>query len=184
MSEQEKQKLIKDIENYIPSTETENHHKIQTLKFLNESNNNFCRSNLKGHITSSAWLIDKDKTKALLTHHRKLNKWFQPGGHADGNPDILQAAIKEAKEESGFKNVFPVINSIFDIDVHIIPETTTKGEPAHFHYDIRYLLWTSEDKFTVSKESINLKWIDIDEIENFVKFEAIHRMIIKWKKWI
>lgn len=177
----QKQLLINNLQNYTPHTNTELEHKNNILKFLNEKDNNFDRSNLEGHITGSAFLLNKDKTKILLHHHRKLDKWLQFGGHADGSPNILSVAIREAQEESGIQNITPVKESIFDVDVHIIPEKTTKGEPKHFHYDIRYLLWTPSEKFNISSESIDLKWIHINEIEDFINTEAFMRMINKWK---
>ena len=176
-----KQTLIRSIESYIPDTETEQKHRKSVLMFLRENNNNFERSNLKGHITGSAWLLNKEKTKVLLNYHRKFNKWMQFGGHADGDTDILAVAIKEAQEESGLTNIYPVFSTIFDVDVHAIPANLTKTEPAHYHYDVRYLLWTPEREYTISKESIDLKWVNINEIRSFVKAESLTRMIDKWE---
>jgi len=179
---QGKQKLISDLEAHISLDNLEKKHKEDILQFLRESENNFDRSNLKGHITGSSWLLNKDKTKVLLNHHRKLNRWMNFGGHADGETDILAVAIKETQEESGFTDVFPVQEAIFDVDVHTIPDKATKGEPEHLHYDIRYLLWTPEEDFSVTHESINLKWVDIDEAAKILKADSLVRMIEKWRK--
>src|SRR5437773_8684321 len=98
----------------------------------------FERSLQIGHITGSAWIVDRDRTHALLTRHRKLNKWLQLGGHADGDPDILRVALREAREESNLDAIRPVSEAIFDVDIHLIPERA--GEPEHLHYDVRFLL--------------------------------------------
>jgi len=180
--EKGKQELIKNLESYASFNDLEAKHRNHILKFLHENDNNFERSNLYGHITGSSWLLNKDKTKTLLNHHRKLNMWMNFGGHADGATDILSVAIKEAQEESGLKNIFPVQDSIFDVDVHAIPSNATKGEPEHLHYDIRYILWTSEKDYSVSKESINLKWVDLDEALEILKSDSLVRMIEKWKR--
>jgi 8-oxo-dGTP pyrophosphatase MutT (NUDIX family) len=182
--EQGKRRLIKEIQQYIPINETEQKHKNHLLSFLQESENNFDRSNLAGHITGSAWLLNNDKSMVLLTHHRKLNRWLPLGGHADGETDILAVAIKEAQEESGLTKVIPVQKLIFDIDVHVIPTNATKGEPEHYHYDICYLLWTAQDAFVVSKESLDLKWVAIDEIVDFATSESLLRMAGKWRKML
>lgn len=132
-----------------------------------------------GHITGSAWLVDKSGTRVLLTHHRKLDKWIQLGGHADGDPDIRRAALREAREESGLKDVELVNAEIFDVDVHDIPERP--GEPAHVHYDIRYAARTAgSEEYTVSDESHDLAWIDIRKIGEFTQEETMLRMASKW----
>ena len=61
----------------------------------------FLRRRLDGHFTASAWLVSADGRRALLTHHRKLDRWLQPGGHADGDRDLARAALREAEEEIG-----------------------------------------------------------------------------------
>ena len=90
------------------------------------------------HVTGSAWVVDRDRTHALLTHHRKLDKWLQLGGHADGDSDILRVALREAREESSLEAIRAVSEEIFDVDIHTIP--ARGGELEHFHYDVRFLL--------------------------------------------
>src|SRR5579871_3475936 len=107
---------------YAPLYVAECAYKNTILDFLDQYPNAFERSLEVGHITASAWLVNKDNTKALLTHHRKLNMWVQLGGHCDGNTDALAVAIREAQEESGIMNIKPVTGAIFDIDVHLISE--------------------------------------------------------------
>lgn len=118
----------------------------------------FKRSHESGHITGSAWLINPAGDKALLTLHHKLKRWMQTGGHADGEDDILKAALREAEEESGITGITPVNTEIFDIDIHLIPANPAKEEPPHYHYDIRYLLQAPHEEFVISAESDALAW--------------------------
>lgn len=137
------------------------------------------RSLQVGHLTGSAWLVDASDTATLLTHHRKLGIWLQLGGHADGDPDLLRVALREAEEESGLEMIEPVSPEIFDLDVHRIPER--KGEPEHFHYDVRFALRHSgSGTFQVSEESHDLAWAPIAEIERYTVEESILRMKGKW----
>lgn len=179
--EQDKQRLIEEIDQYVPMDGTELGHKQNLLAFLRESDNNFERSNLQGHVTGSAWLLNSTRSRVLLMHHRKLTMWMQLGGHADGDSDILAVALREAQEESGLKDIFPIQTSIFDIDVHMIPANATKGEPQHYHYDIRYLLWTPDEQYVMNGESIDLRWVGIDEVNGYVHSESIMRMVKKWR---
>ena len=118
---------------------TEEIAKRQTLRFIESHPNSLERSCLPGHLTGSAWLVAPDRRSTVLIHHKKLNRWLQPGGHADSNGNLFQVALDEASEETGLDlSIFiPVTNLIFDIDVHKIPKRG--AEPAHTHYDIRYI---------------------------------------------
>lgn len=148
-------------------------------KFISENENCFHRTLKEGHVTGSAWLVDKTGKKVLLTHHRKLNRWLQMGGHADGESDILLVALREAEEESGLENVEPLSSEIFDIDIHSIPERGSEGE--HFHYDIRFALEnTGNEPYKVSEESHDLKWLQISKVSEFTQEESILRMVRKW----
>jgi len=140
--------------------------------------NCFDRSLRIGHITGSAWIVDRGRTHALLTHHRKLNKWLQLGGHADGDPDILRVALREAREESNLDAIRPVSEDIFDVDIHVIP--ARGAEPEHLHYDVRFLLEADRGApLTVSEESRSLAWAPIDEIGRLNPEESMARMVAK-----
>lgn len=139
----------------------------------------FERSLLQGHITGSAWLVDQNATHVLLTHHRKLDLWVQLGGHADGNPDIFEVALQEAREESGIEHIQPVTRDVFDIDIHRIP--ARPNEPEHFHYDVRFAFQTGDtDDFMVSDESHALEWIEITALQEKTAEESMLRMARKW----
>lgn len=155
----------------------------EIINFICNNENCFDRELNIGHITGSAWLLNKQGNKALLMHHAKLDKWLQPGGHADGNSDIISVAIKEAQEESGISSIELIYKNIFDIDIHLIPKNSK--EEAHYHYDIRFLLQvTSEEELKQNSESKELKWFSFEEISTFTKEESILRMNKKIKKFL
>lgn len=138
----------------------------------------FERSLLVGHITGSAWLLDADMARVLLTHHRKLDIWVQLGGHADGEADISKVAMREAKEESGLANIELLSHEIFDIDIHAIPARGT--EPGHYHYDCRFLLRAvGVQDYVVSDESHDLAWIRLDKVSDYTAEASIMRMLDK-----
>lgn len=130
----------------------------QIFAFLKSTEECFQRSHIAGHITGSAWLLNPSRDKVLLTLHRKLKRWMQPGGHADGDTDTLQVATREAEEESGIQGIIPISKEIYDVDVHLIPARPAAGEPAHWHYDIRYLLQAPHENYKISDESDDLAW--------------------------
>ncbi len=147
--------------------------------FVKEHSNCFERSLQKGHITSSAWLLDSTGQKVLLTHHKKLGKWLQLGGHADGETDVLKVAIKEAQEESGIREICPLDEGIFDLDIHTIPARS--GEPEHKHYDVRFLLRAKKEDYQISQESHNLAWLTLAELEKMELDDSVRKMVRKWR---
>ena len=154
---------------------------VKMLSFIINESNVFSKKNLSAHFTGSAWVVSPDKCKTLLTHHKKLNKWLQLGGHADGNKNLLKVAVQEAKEESGLKNFKILSEKIFDVDIHKIPQFGS--EPSHLHYDVRFLLQANPEKesIIISHESHSLAWVPIDEIFNLNPDISIKRMVIKTK---
>ena len=151
------------------------------LDFLRQDGPHCCRSNTTGHITASAFLLNRYGSHFLVMHHRKLNQWFQPGGHLEPNESPLEGAIREAMEESGISEISPVVTDIYDLDVHYIPENS--HESAHFHYDIRFLLQTFRDDFQSNDESNELRWINChdDTYTGIHLAPSITRMITKFK---
>ena len=143
------------------------------LDLLN-SKNCFQRTHLPGHITGSSWIVNPSKTKTLLVHHGKLNRWMQPGGHADGDENVLRVALREAEEETGV-TLLKAIDTIFDIDVHTIP--SRKDFPEHLHFDMRFLVTADEsEKVIVSEESHDVRWIGLDDLKKFTTDRSVTRM--------
>jgi 8-oxo-dGTP pyrophosphatase MutT (NUDIX family) len=136
------------------------------------------KSNPRRHITASAWIVNPARTRVLLTHHAKLDKWVQLGGHTDEGEDWTAAALREAREESGLDNLRLVEPGLFDLDVHTIP---ARGEaPAHDHYDLRFLVEADDAvPLIVSEESRALAWVDLTELARYTGEESQHRMARK-----
>jgi len=131
-----------------------------------------------GHLTGSAWIVDHEQKRTLLTHHRKLNKWLQLGGHADGELDLLSVALREAREESGLSRLRVVDHAVFDVDRHLIP--ARKTEPDHWHYDIRFMIEADPaEPFVVSDESHDLAWIEIASMAEYNAEQSMLRMARK-----
>lgn len=133
-------------------------------KFLILLNHPNCvlRDHLPGHITASAWIVDHSKRCVLLTHHAKLNRWLQPGGHADGDEDTTAVAAREVWEETGLK-LKPSLE-IFDIDIHTIPARPDMVQ--HDHYDVRYLFDADSNRpLRKNHESHELRWVPLAELE-------------------
>ncbi len=157
-------------------------------KLLSDFERCFHRDCLPGHITSSAWIISRESGAALLTHHRKLGRWLQLGGHVDGETDVLASARREAEEESGLRNfrTLPLVGvgEILDVDVHDIP--ARGNEPSHQHHDIRFLLDVSDRQpiQTQQAESKEVRWFGADEIELLFDEESLLRMARKAIVWL
>lgn len=171
--------LLQLLQSYHPVAPEEQLFKKQIMEFVNQHENCFERSLEIGHITASAWVLDKYHKYALLLHHAKLDRWFQLGGHCDGDSDVLAVAIKEAQEESGIHGIELVSKQIFDIDIHLIPES--KKEKAHYHYDIRFLLHVvSDEKLVQNHESKELRWISKEVYDLPTDNSSVVRMFNKW----
>jgi 8-oxo-dGTP pyrophosphatase MutT (NUDIX family) len=133
-----------------------------------------------GHLTGSAWVVDPTTAKVLLLHHAKLNRWLQPGGHADGEYDLAAVALREAREESGLSSLALVSADIFDIDIHPIPQRGP--EPAHEHFDVRFMIIASSDELpTISDESHAVEWFSIDTLTGFISDNSVLRMARRWR---
>ncbi|MDA3951183.1 MAG: NUDIX hydrolase [Spirochaeta sp.] len=135
------------------------------------------RDHMPGHLTASAWVLSPDRTEVLLLHHRKLGKWLQPGGHADGDEDLVAVARRELEEETGL-NVDDVARSIFDLDIHDIP--AFGDVPGHQHFDARFLMIAgSRDAPQRNDESHAVRWHHLTRIEELTEEESIRRMVAK-----
>ena len=150
----------------------------ETISFVEAHPDCLLRSCLPGHLTGSAWILSPDRRKTLLTHHGKLGKWLQLGGHADGDPDLLAVALREAREESGLSRIRAVDERLFDVDRHWIPGRGS--EPGHWHHDLRFMLEADPvEPLTVSGESRALAWVDVASVPSLNPEESMARMVRK-----
>lgn len=177
----DKSKLKFLLENYRTPFEEEQSF-VRDFISLTEDKLAFSRERKEGHFTASSWVVNKRRTHTLLTLHTKLNRWLQMGGHADGNENLLEVAMDEAREESGLSSLRIVDQSIFDIDKHIIPASPTVIQ--HFHYDVRFLIEAEIDEpLSISAESKDLAWVSFDSVPDLVRFNpSILRMLEKTSK--
>ena len=170
--------LLSMLASYSTKDERENRMLSDTEKFVKSNPECFERSLLEGHVTASGWIVSEDRNSVLLMHHRKLDRWFQPGGHCDGDPDVAGVARKEVEEETGLLDFHLVQNGIFDVDIHLIPANTK--DAAHYHYDVRFLFEANpENVLVINAESKDVKWIPIQEVKNLNDSESIMRMVRK-----
>ncbi len=148
----------------------------QFLAFLDAHPNAYERSNV-GHITSSAWILNAQKTHVLLTHHKKFNAWIQLGGHNDGDLDCKAVAAREAFEESGIAGLEFLDPGIFYIDIHQIPA------PCSYHYDVGFLMQApAGSNYLVSDESHDLAWVPLEKISEYTQEPSVLRMHEKFLK--
>jgi 8-oxo-dGTP pyrophosphatase MutT (NUDIX family) len=132
------------------------------------------RSCLSGHLTASCLLLDHDEDRALLTHHAKLNRWLQLGGHVDGDANLPAGALREALEESGIPGI-EIDPRPIDIDIHIIPERG--NEPEHWHLDVRFIARAPQGaKEVISEESLELGWFTPTELDGLNTDPSVRRL--------
>lgn len=175
-----KPEIIRMLSDYNPVDGNEIVFKKQIIDFITNSEIFLGTRNRAGHITGSAWIVNYDRSRALLTHHRSINKWLQLGGHTEEGENVKDTAIREATEESGLTSLKFLSGKIFDIDVHRIPAKNDK--PEHYHYDIRFIFEADDkEEIEISHESIDVKWVELNDIERFNNGESVMRMKQKMK---
>jgi 8-oxo-dGTP pyrophosphatase MutT (NUDIX family) len=158
-----RERLLDELAAYRPADARERAMVDELASFVRAHADCFERGLSAGHVTASAWVVDERGTHALLTHHRKLGRWLQLGGHADGDDDVRRVALREAREESGLSAIRFADPEIYDVDVHAIP--ALGAEPAHKHYDVRFAFVAERSEvMTVSAESHELAWLPIEAL--------------------
>jgi 8-oxo-dGTP pyrophosphatase MutT (NUDIX family) len=167
--------LLRALERYL-ELHPEDHLRVDHVRqFVRANPDCFERTNREGHVTGSAWIVSSDRRHFLLTHHRKLGRWLQLGGHADGDPDPARVALREAREESGLLELeLAGSGEPLDVDVHVIPAGV---EPAHLHHDLRYLVIARAGQaLRCSAESRELRWFPVERAERVLREESLLRM--------
>lgn len=171
--------LLAEIRAFVPADDAEEAHRHAVLSLI-ESDNFASRDRYRpGHITASAFIVDPVAHRVLLHHHRRLGKWLQMGGHLEPEETPAAAAVREGHEESGLPDLHLIVPGFIDLDVHEIP--SSKSEPAHRHFDLRYLLATA-DPYAIQladEESISLGWFGFDEAIELMAEPCSERAIRK-----
>ena len=164
--------LEKTIENYDPKNEQETVDKALILAFIKRNPDALWRSNLLGHLTASAFVVNPSMTKILFAYHKIYDSWGWVGGHCDGDADLLAVAIKETKEETGLSAVRPYSDTIFTLDVIYVENHLKNGAyvPDHLHLNVAYLLIADETlPLQVNEqEHLAVKWFLLDEVMGHV----------------
>jgi 8-oxo-dGTP pyrophosphatase MutT (NUDIX family) len=174
-----REELIAALSAHVPFNEYEEEMRVRLLQFVQANEQCFERSLAAGHVTASAWVVDAARRQTLLTHHAKLGLWLQPGGHCDGDPDVLANALREVREEAGLTRLTPLLSGcIFDVDAHAIP--ARGAEAAHVHYDVRFLIEADpEESLRLSHESHELAWVDLDRVAALNTDESVLRLVAR-----
>lgn len=173
-----RRKLLSLLDTYHVTFPEEAEETARFRAFVERQPDCFSNQCLEGHVTGSAWVVDPSGSRVLLTHHRKLDRWFQLGGHSDGDPDTTAVATREAEEESGLA-VELIAASIFDLDIHLIP--ARGADPDHFHFDVRFGFVARSEDFKVSAESRALAWVPVSDLAQYTTEPSMLRMQRKWE---
>ena len=160
-------KLLDKITAYEPFNEQEERDRELILRALLTEEDVFTRDNALCHMTASAWIVNADRTKALMAYHNIYDSWSWLGGHADGEEDLLAVALKEAREEAGILNVRPVSDSILSLEVLTVDGHVKRGRyvSSHLHLNVTYLLEADEEEGLHIREGENsgVRWFGLDE---------------------
>ena len=183
--------LKTEIEKFIPYNEQEEVEKKIMLNYIKDFDDVLTRQNEYGHFTSSAFVLNKERTKILMIYHKIYNSWAWVGGHSDGDSNLLYVAMKEAKEETGIKDVKPISEDIYSLEIINVNGHEKRGKyvGSHVHLNVTYLLEADESEDIRIKEDENsgVKWVPIDEILNvtsevWVRDRVYAKIIDKMKK--
>lgn len=184
--------LLRTLERYVALYPSEEPAVAQIARLVEGHADCFERTCRPGHITGAAWVVSADHRRVALVHHRKLGRWLQPGGHADGDGDVAGVAWKEATEETGLTRLRLISTGgtlvPLDVDVHEIPPRFDQAgalvEDAHQHHDIRFLFVTSEQSLTTSHESHDVRWFDADGVRTLTSEPSVLRLLEKAGAWL
>ena len=140
--------IYEQIKAYRPWNEQERQDQAVILAFLERNPDAFYRSNLLAHMTASAWVVNPQRSKALMVYHRLYDSWSWAGGHADGEEDLLAVALREVREETGVQRLRPVTEEIYSLEVLTVDGHEKHGRyvPSHLHLNVTYLLEAEEDQ--------------------------------------
>jgi 8-oxo-dGTP pyrophosphatase MutT (NUDIX family) len=174
--------LADSLRRLVPADEEEARDRDRILDFVLRHEHPFDRAIAEGHLTGSAITVSADGARVLLLHHRKLDRWLQPGGHGDpGETTGEEVALREALEESGLRGLrlHPAAPRPLDVDVHDIP--THGSEPAHEHLDLRYLVVAPAGGTIAPQlaELHDIRWVPWDEADALGPDHGLRRALAK-----
>lgn len=169
-------KLVSQIRRYVPYNEQEEADKALILNWIEKNDDAFLRDNVVAHMTASAWVVDKDRSKVLMVYHNIYHSWSWLGGHADGETDLLAVAIREVKEEAGISDVRPVSEEIFSLESLTVDGHVKKGRyvSSHLHLNVTYLLEAD------SEEQVSVKADENSGVAWFTPEEALKKSTEPW----
>jgi 8-oxo-dGTP pyrophosphatase MutT (NUDIX family) len=166
--------LVNLIESYEPVDDQEAKDKATIITYIQTFDNILLRENELAHLTSSSWIVNRERTKVLLIYHNIYKSWTWTGGHADGDPDLLGVALREAQEETGIV-ARPVTSDVVCLDVLPVWGHYKKGKwvSTHLHLSIAYLLEADEASAVRIKEDENagVKWFPYDDVIALARVE-------------
>lgn len=155
------------IENYIPCCEQEREEKRMLLKYIDENPDILLRSNETAHFSASAWVVNPERTKVLMLYHNIYNSWSWPGGHADGEEDLLGVALREVQEETGIADIHPVSEEVYSLEILTVNAHFKRGKYVvpHLHLNLTYLLEADDSQPLHSKPDENsaVRWFPLEE---------------------
>lgn len=176
--------FIEAIEKFRPNCEQEIHDRRMMLHYAHAFDNILLRTNETVHFTASAWVVNPAHTHVLMVHHNIYNSWSWVGGHADGNPDLLAVALKEASEETGVRSIRPISADIFSVEILTVSAHFKRGKYVvpHLHLNATYLIEADDDQTIRSKPDENsaVSWFALDEavdICNEPAMQVIYRKL-------
>lgn len=172
------------IKAYPPIHEQEKKDKQLILEYIEKFPETvLTRANEWGHLTSSGFIMNPNLDKVLMIHHNIYHTWAWTGGHADGDEDLLYVAIKEAKEETGVQEVYPLMEEIASIDILPVSGHFKRGNyvATHLHLNVAYILIAEErQQLQVKKdENSGVRWLDINELEEYCNEPEIIKIYSK-----
>jgi len=178
-----RQELLSLLQRYRTTFNTEAGYINRIRRFVEQHEDCFDSTLWPGHVTGSVWVVSPSRDKALLLHHRKHDQWFQPGGHADGDADIVRVALRECAEETGLTphDIRLVDPSIFDVDIHTIPRMADVSQ--HEHIDIRFVV-EIDDRLAIpgNSESNAITWLPLHHVLSYNHNRSTFRMVEKTRR--
>ena len=160
-------KIVEEIKAYAPCCEQEARDKAVILDYLAKNPDAFYRSDPIAHMTASAWIVNRERTKVLMVYHRIYDSWSWTGGHADGEKDLLAVALREAREETGLRKVRAVSEEICSLEVLTVDGHEKRGRyvSSHLHLNVTYLLQAdeSEEIRVKADENAAVRWFALSD---------------------